>query len=96
MLNLTLVQKHLSAFRNIHHKRSKNFTLQSCVSTSKGNQIQQRSHSNWRLSSHFPLDHVDSSEIYSTQFYVAENWMRIWYFLSFETENWYAVCWDTT
>jgi len=35
MLNLTLVQKHLSAFRNVHHKGSKNFYLQSCASTSK-------------------------------------------------------------
>jgi len=35
MLNLTLVQKHLSVFRNVHHKGSKNFCLQSCVSTSK-------------------------------------------------------------
>jgi len=35
MLNLTLVQKHFSAFRNVHHKGSKNFYLQSCVSTSK-------------------------------------------------------------
>jgi len=35
MLNLTLVQKHLSAFRNVHHKGSKNVSLQSCVSTSK-------------------------------------------------------------
>jgi len=25
----------LSAFRNVHHKRSKTFDLQSCVSTSK-------------------------------------------------------------
>jgi len=32
MQNLTLVQKHLSAFRNLHHKASKNFYLQSCVS----------------------------------------------------------------
>jgi len=37
MLNLTLVQKHWSAFRNVglHHKKSKKFYLQSCVSTSK-------------------------------------------------------------
>jgi len=39
MLNLTLVQKHndqhLSALRNVHYKRSKNFDLQSCVSTSR-------------------------------------------------------------
>jgi len=35
MLNLTLVQQHLSAFRNVNHKESKNFYLQSCVSTSK-------------------------------------------------------------
>jgi len=27
MLNLTLVQKHLSAFRNVHHKGSKKFLL---------------------------------------------------------------------
>jgi len=39
MLNLTLVQKlncePLSAFRNVHHKGSKNFEIESCVSTSK-------------------------------------------------------------
>jgi len=35
MLNLTLVEKRLSAFRNVHHKESKIFNLQSCVSTSK-------------------------------------------------------------
>jgi len=35
MLNLTLVQEHLSAFRNLHYKGSKIFDLQSCVSTSK-------------------------------------------------------------
>jgi len=35
MLNLTLVQKHLSAFRNVHPIGSKNFDLQSCASTSK-------------------------------------------------------------
>jgi len=35
MLNLTLVQIHLSAFRNVRHKGSKNFDLESCVSTSK-------------------------------------------------------------
>jgi len=35
MLNLTLVQKHLSAFPNVHHKGSRSFDLQSCVSTSK-------------------------------------------------------------
>jgi len=35
MLNLTLVQKRLSAFRNVHHKGSKSFCFQSCVSTSK-------------------------------------------------------------
>jgi len=77
MLNLTLDQRHLSAFRNVHHKRSKNFNLQSCVSTSKENQIQQRSHSNSRLSSHFPLDHVDSCEMFSKSvLYLAQNWMR--------------------
>ena len=37
MLNLTLVQKHLSGFRNEHHKGSKYFGLQSCVSTFKKN-----------------------------------------------------------
>jgi len=35
MLNLTLVQKHLPAFRNFHHDRFKNFDLQSCENTSK-------------------------------------------------------------
>jgi len=39
-----------------------------------------------------PLDHVDSSEISPTQFYI---WQKtgcgIRYFLSFETENW--MCW---
>jgi len=42
-------------------------------------QIQQRSHSNWGLYCHFPdpLDHVDSSEIFSNSvLYLAENWMR--------------------
>jgi len=60
MLNLTLDQKHLSAFLNVHHKGSKKFYLQSYVSTLKEIQLQQRSHSNWWLSSHLPLlDHVD-------------------------------------
>jgi len=35
MLSLTIVQKHLSAFRNVHHKGSKIFDIKSCVSTSK-------------------------------------------------------------
>jgi len=35
MLNINLIQKHLSAFRNVHHKGSKIFYLQSCESTSK-------------------------------------------------------------
>ena len=61
----------------------------------KKNQLQQRSHSNWRLSSdviHLPLDFIDSSEISPTQFYI---WQKttygIRYFLSFETESW--ICW---
>jgi len=40
----------------------------------------------------FPLDHVDSSEMFSnTVLYLAENWMRDSALLSFETENW--KCW---
>jgi len=35
MLNPTLVQKHLYAFRNVHHKGSIKIYFQSCVSTSK-------------------------------------------------------------
>jgi len=94
MLNLTLVQKHLSVFRNVHHMGYKNIYLQSCASTSKENQMQQRSHWKWRLSSHLPLDHVDGGEISPTQFYF---WHKtgygigLRYFLSFETENW--ICW---
>jgi len=92
MLNLTLVQKHLSAFRNVHYKGSKIFDLQSCVSTSKKTQIQQRSHSIWRLSSHFPLDHADSSEISLTQLYIwQKTGCRIRYFLSFKQKDW--ICW---
>jgi len=41
------------------------------------------------LSSHFPLDHMDSSENFSNSIlHLAENWMRYTVFLSFETENW--------
>jgi len=39
MLNLSVIQKvickPLSTFRNVHHKGSKSFDIQSCVSTSK-------------------------------------------------------------
>jgi len=35
--------KPLSAFRYVHHKGSKNFDIQSCVSTSTKNQMQQNS-----------------------------------------------------
>jgi len=95
MLNLTLVQKldsePLSAFQNVHHQGSKNFDIQSCVSTSKekSNTVQPRSDSNWQLSTHFPLDHIDSSESLSNSvLYLAEHWMWDTVFLFFETENW--------
>jgi len=53
------------------------------------NQIQQWSDSNLQLSSHFPLDYIDSSENFSNSvFYLAEKWMRDTVVLSFETENW--------
>jgi len=88
MLNLTLVQKHFSAFRNVHHKGFKIFSYNLVKVHQKKNQIQQKSHSNSQLSSHLPVDHVDSSEISPTQFYI---WQKtgygIRYFFSFETEN---------
>jgi len=55
----------------------------------KKNQVQQMSDSNWQLSSHFPLDHIDSSDNFSNLvLYLAENWVQDTVFLSFETENW--------
>jgi len=53
--------------------------LKSCVSTSKEkpNTVQQGIHSNRGLSRDFPLDHADSSEMFSNSvLYLAENWMR--------------------
>jgi len=73
MLNLTLVQKHLSAFRNVHHhKGTKNFYLQSCASTytkrkTKYNKGVTRT-DDCLMSSHLPLDDVDSSEILQRSF----------------------------
>jgi len=41
------------------------------------------------LSSHLPLDHIDSGDNFSNSvLYLAENWMQDTVFLSFETENW--------
>jgi len=95
MPNLSIIQKlnckPLSAFRNVHHKGSKNFDIQSCVSTQEKNQIQQRRDSHWQMSSAslLPLDHIDSSDNFSNSvLYLAENRMQDTVFLTFETENW--------
>jgi len=71
MLNLTLVQKLFSAFRNVHHKGSKNFVLQSCVNSTGEKPITTKgvTRTDDRLVSHFPLDDVDS-EISPNQFYI--------------------------
>jgi len=83
MLNLTLVQQHnllintCLLFEMCITRGPKILTYNLVQVHQKKNQIQQRSHSNWGLSSHFPLDHVDSSEMFSNSvLYLAENWMR--------------------
>ena len=83
MLNLTLVQK-LNLIMNtcllfeMYITRDPKILTYNLVKVhQKIIQIQQRSHSNWGLSCHFPFDHVDSSEIFSNSvLYLAENWMR--------------------
>jgi len=70
----------LSAFRNVHHKGSKNFDLKSCVSTSKVKTSTTKESLELRIVYSLPtrlLDYVDSSEIFSNSvLFLAENWMR--------------------
>jgi len=71
----------------------KNFDLQSCVNISKEKPNKTKESLELTIVWSLPtLDHVDSGEISPTQFYI---WQKtgcgMWYFLSFETENW--ICW---
>jgi len=84
----------LSAFRNVHHKGSKNLDLQSCVSTSKEKPNTTKESLELRIALSLPTRPrwYSSSKMFSNSvFYLAENWMRDMVLLSFETEKW--KCW---
>jgi len=64
----------------------------------KKNQIQQRSHSNWGLSSHCPLDYVDRSEIFSNSSFISGRKLDAGYgtFCPSQQKTEIAGWWDTT
>jgi len=99
MLNLTPVQKHLSAFRNVHHKGSKNFILCKYIKRiilckyikrkTKYNKGVTRT-DDCLVTSHSTM--LTVVRIFQSSF-ISGRKLDAGYgtFLSFETENW--ICW---